>query len=122
MNSRMKGKRGELEAVRALKTLGLDAERTVQHEGRGSAGDVRVFGANVHAEVKGRATITACRVMDQDIRDCRRGATPAVLMRENRGPFLLMLQLSDWWRLVAEFDQARGHAALTVGSAPIEIR
>ena len=109
MNSRNKGKRIELEACKALRALGLQAERTVQHEGRGSAGDIRVFGTTLHAEVKGRATITACRFMDQAIRDCRRGATPAVLMRENRGPFLLLCRLQDIPALVEQWLAGRAH-------------
>jgi hypothetical protein len=112
VNSRDKGKRGELEACRALRALGLDAERTVQHEGRGSAGDVRVFGCNAHLEVKLREQFTVYKHMAQAIRDCRPGGVPAVLLKQNRSPFLLMLQLSDWWRLVDEFETAKGHAAL----------
>lgn len=116
MNSRNKGKRGELEACRALRALGLDAERTVQHEGRGSAGDVRVFGCNAHLEVKLREQFTVYKHMAQAIRDCRPGGVPACLLKQNRSPFLLMLQLSDWWRLVDEFDQAKLHAVQSVGA------
>lgn len=122
MNSRMKGKRGELEAVRALRAIGLEAERTVQHEGRGSAGDVRLFGCNAHLEVKLREQFTVYKHMQQAIRDCRPGGTPAVLLKQNRSPFLLMLQLSDWWRLVGEFDQAKSHACQLVGGGVLEVR
>ena len=43
-------------------------------------------------------------------------------MEQAEVSWLIMLQLSDWWRLVAEFDQARGHAALSVGAGVLEVR
>lgn len=55
INSRAKGKRGELEAVKYLKSLGFaDARRTVQYNGRGGRGDVECPESlpNIHLEVK----------------------------------------------------------------------
>jgi hypothetical protein len=75
-----------------------------------------VFGCNAHLEVKLREQFTVYKHMEQAIRDARVGATPAVLLRQNRSPWLIMLQLSDWWRLVAEFDSAKLHACQSVGA------
>jgi len=116
MNSRQKGKRLELEACRALRALGLEAERTVQHEGRGSAGDIRIFGAGVHTEVKGRRAITALRWLDQAKRDAEAGALPWVVMRENAGEWVAMLQLRLLWDIVDKLAHARTR------QAPLEVR
>ena len=126
MNSRAKGKRIELDAVRALRWLGLEAERTVQYEGRGSAGDIRLVGAPaLHLECKGREVLSAQRFMDQADRDCPDGRTPAVVMRENRGQFLLMCYLADFWDIRNHLDDAKA-AAMTLCTkavpAPVETR
>jgi len=96
MNSRRKGKTIELDAVRALRALDIEAVRTIQYQGRGSAGDIRIHGApDLHCEVKGRASLLAARFMDQAVADAYPGCLPIVLMRENRGRFLLMHYLHD---------------------------
>ena len=96
MNSRTKGKRIELDAVRALREIGIEAERTIQYQGRGSAGDIRIHGApELHLEVKGRASLLAQRFMDQAVADAYPGHYPTVLMRENRGRFMLLSYLTD---------------------------
>jgi hypothetical protein len=126
MNSRAKGKRIELDAVRALRWLGLEAERTVQYEGRGSAGDIRLVGAPaLHLECKGREVLSAQRFMDQADRDCPDGRTPAVIMRENRGQFLIMCYLADFWDIARYLDEAKaeaGRLATLAVPAPLETR
>ena len=109
MNSRMKGKRGELALCRELRKLGFVANRTVQHQGFGSAGDVSIAGTTLHTEGKLRAKITAVRWLDQAIRDCRRGWTPWVVMKENRGPFIVMCRLDDMPALVEQWLAGRAH-------------
>lgn len=53
INSRQKGKRGELEACRWLRSLGYAAERGVQYCGRAGAADIVVAELpHVHFEVK----------------------------------------------------------------------
>lgn len=109
-NSRAKGKRGELELVKALKALGLQAERTVQHEGRGSSGDVRVFGSLLHVENKRRRRLTVQAFMDQALADSAPHTVPLVVMRQDGGQHLAMFQLNDLWRLVEQASRAKAHA------------
>lgn len=113
LNSRAKGKRIELEATHALRGLGIRAERTAQHQGKGSSGDIVIAGTTVHCEVKGYAAIAACRFMDQAIRDARSGSVPLVLMRENRGEWMAMLRLADAARMAIELRHAQEHSRLT---------
>ena len=98
VNSRQKGKRGELEAARALRAmLGVPVTRAAQHSGKEQA-DLRGT-PGVHWEVKLYAKIGACRFMDQAEAESG-GDVPVVLMRENGGRWLLVVPL-------ARFDQLR---------------
>jgi hypothetical protein len=118
-NSRQKGKRLERLAVAALKLLGFNAERTQQYQGRGSNGDVRVYGTHLHVEVKGRATITAARWMDQAVSDSMPHTIPLVVMREDRGPWLAMCRLHDLPQLAEQHAAGVAHAKLC-GEAPCQ--
>lgn len=112
LNSRAKGKRIELDATHALRVLGVRAERTAQHQGKGSSGDILIYGSTVHCEVKGHAAIAACRFMDQAIADARPGSVPLVLMRENRGEWMAMLRLADAPRFAMELRHAQDYSRL----------
>lgn len=112
MNSRTKGKRGELELCKAFRSLGLLAERTVQHEGRGSSGDVRIFGARIHTEGKRRRRLTVQQFMDQALADSAPHQVPLVVMRQDGGKFLAMFQLHELWELIEQLQAAKAHAEL----------
>lgn len=107
MNSRRKGKRLELDACRALRALGFTCQRTQQYQGSGSYGDVEIAGTTLHAEVKGRRAINMLRWMEQADRDRRPGTKPIVLMRENAGPWHLLLRLEDLPRVIEEYMEGR---------------
>lgn len=97
MNSRAKGKRGELAARDGIRQhLGVGARRTQQHCGRYGDADLDVDMPGTHFEVKNVKSIAAARFMDQAVRDAKAdGDLPLVLMRENRGDWLVMVRLSD---------------------------
>ena len=81
MNSRNKGKRGELEASKALaQHLGIDTRRTAQVDGGLSADIIGWDG--VHIEVKRRKRLSAIDYLRQAERDTN-GDTPIALMRED---------------------------------------
>lgn len=95
MNSRAKGKRIELEAVHALTGIGWDCTRSAQHCGK-EAADLRTKRpAGIHVEVKGRKALAVQDFMDQAVRDKFASDLPIVLMRENRGDWLVMVRLRD---------------------------
>ena len=95
--SRDKGKRGEREWAAWLRDW-LDcgnARRGQQHQGGAESPDV-VGGINgTHVEVKRRASIGAARFLDQAIYDAGPRQLPYVAMREDRGPWLLLIRAQD---------------------------
>lgn len=110
MNSRRKGKVGELEAARALREhLGLPVTRAAQHSGKEQA-DLRGT-PGIHWEVKRRRKIGAARFMDQAMREARVVETcdiPVVLMREDGHPFwTVMVPLTGLELFIERLQRAR---------------
>jgi hypothetical protein len=62
------------------------------------------MGARFHTEVKVRKSIAACRYYDQALRDQKPGTVPMVLMREDRGEWMIMLRLEDLPDLIEAVD------------------
>lgn len=99
-NSRAKGARGEREARDAVNMhLGMCSIRSAQAGGKFSA-DLLHTG-NLHCECKKRRTIAAARFMDQAVADCGT-RIPVVVMREDRGGWLLVVRIEDARRFAAE--------------------
>lgn len=104
---REKGKRGERQAAREIeRVLGIPASRTAQHCGKAGMADIDM-GAAFHPEVKTRKSIAACRFFDQAESDRGENALPIVLMKEDRGPFFLMLKLDDLPQLMELIADAK---------------
>lgn len=81
MNSKRKGKRGELELVRKLQEYGYDCYRGQQYSGVG--GD-DVIGLNgIHIECKRQERLNIYEAMRQAIRDAKTDEKPAVFWRRN---------------------------------------
>ena len=98
MNSRSKGKRGELEWAAYLRDhLGLEARRGQQHSGSPDSPDVVGGIPLTHAEVKRVEALNINKAMEQAERDC--GANiPYVAHRRNRKPWLVTLRAADLTR------------------------
>ncbi len=98
MNSRRKGKTGELDAVHALeRALNVQARRGVQYKGTPDSPDV-VIPLPVHIEVKRRERVNLYEAMEQAAEQC--GAKiPVVMWRRNRKPWLVCVRLEDLARL-----------------------
>ena len=104
INSKQKGKRGELEIVRALKNYGYDARRTAQYCGNtGDAADV-VGLPGIHIEVKRVERLNLSETMTQAIRDARSGEAPAVFHRRSNAPWWVTMRLEDWINLYREWE------------------
>lgn len=99
-NSRRKGKRGELEAAKALKSLGIEARRSVQYCGRSGTADLAMDRA-IHFEVKRQERLNPYEAIEQAARDSD-GKVPAVLWRRNRREWLLILRLADLSMFIEE--------------------
>lgn len=94
MNSRSKGKRGELMAAKELQRIfGIECRRGVQFQGGPDSPDVCGIPA-VHIEVKNTETFNAYKAMAQAVSDCGTN-TPLVLHKRNRGEWLAIVRLDD---------------------------
>ncbi len=96
MNSKQKGKRGELEIANILKGYGYDCRRTAQYNGKEQGSLADVIGLpGIHIEVKRVERINIDVCMEQAIRDCQ-GDTPTVWHRRNNKPWYVTMRLEDW--------------------------
>lgn len=95
MNSRVKGKRGELEVAKILREHGYDARRGQQFAGIN--GDADVVGVEgLHLEVKRVEALNIEKAMEQSRRDARDGEIPTVFHRKNGKPWLVTLDLENF--------------------------
>lgn len=98
MNSRQKGKRGELELAHILKSYGYEARRGQQY--CGANGDADVVGLpGVHIEVKRVERLDLYGAMEQAERDAREDEIPAVFTRKNNKNWLVCMKLEDFIEL-----------------------
>ena len=103
MNSRNKGKRGELELSRRLREYGYECRRGQQFSG--ANGDADVVGLpGIHIECKRVEKLNIYDAIDQSRRDARHGELPAVFHRKNDCDWLVTMRLSDWINLYREFQ------------------
>lgn len=107
MNSRDKGKRGELEACAILDSMGLDCRRTVQYNGRQGDADVACDRFPVHIEVKRTERLNPYAFMDQAIRDAKGKHPPMVMMKGNNRPWLIMIRAVDLELIARRYLDAR---------------
>lgn len=104
MNSRQKGKRGELELANFLKKCGYDAHRGQQYNGADGSADV-IGLPGIHIECKRVERLDLDSAMEQATRDARDGETPAVFHRRNGKPWKVTVELGDFLTL---YEKANG--------------
>lgn len=98
MNSRDKGKRGELELAKKLKEYGYDCRRGQQY--CGSNGDADVVGLpGVHIEVKRVEQLNLYKAVSQAVGEAQDGEIPAVFHRKNNRDWLVTIPLDEWMKL-----------------------
>lgn len=107
MNSRTKGKRGELEIAHLLKDYGYEARRSQQYAGINSDADV-VGLPGVHIEVKRVEKLNIDTAMAQSIRDARENEIPVVMHRKNRAEWLVTMQFAEWMKLYQSWEEDNG--------------
>lgn len=106
MNSRVKGKQGELELARALRAEGYDCRRGQQYSG--ANGDADVVGLpGIHIECKRVERLNLEDAMAQATHDARDGELPAVFHRKNRGKWLVTMPLESWMEIYREWEAGR---------------
>lgn len=101
MNSRDKGKRGELELAKKLKEYGYDTRRGQQY--CGSNGDADVVGLpGIHIECKRVEKLNLYDAMSQAVSDSKKDEMPAVFHRKNHCEWLVTMRFDDFMKMYGE--------------------
>lgn len=101
MNSKRKGKAGELEFAHKLTNEGFAARRGQQFSGNPDAPDV-VCDLPFHFEVKRVERLNILDAMVQAAADCG-SKMPVVAHRRNHGQWMITMIADDWIKLVREY-------------------
>lgn len=116
VNSRQKGKRGELEWRDVLRAAGYaDARRGQQYSGTETSEDVVGGPQGFHCEVKLRERHDMWEAIQQASEDCAPGAVPYVAAKRARQPWLVVMRAEDWLRLVAQAAAASSDTSVVGG-------
>ena len=104
INSRRKGKAGELEASHYLTALfDLPVRRGVQYSGGHDSADI--FGLEgLHFEVKRTERLSLYDAVKQAQQDAGPDEVPLVLHRRSRKPWLVILAADDLIKLAKQID------------------
>lgn len=108
--SRTKGKVGEREIAKILRSYGFsEAKRGQQY--CGASGDADVVGLpGVHIEVKRVERLNLKAAMNQSEHDARDGEVPAVFHRANGERWKATMYLDDFMEMAVKlFDNERNH-------------
>lgn len=106
INSRDKGKRGELEVAHIMQSYGYDARRGQQFSGL--QGDADVVGVpGLHLEIKRVKTLRLDDAMEQSIRDAREDEIPVVIHRKDKQPWRVTLSLEDFMKLYQAYERSK---------------
>ena len=98
INSRDKGKRGELELVHKLKEYGYDCRRSQQYAGINN--DADVVGLNgVHIECKRVEKLNLDLAIEQSVRDAKTNEIPAVFHRKNGKQWSVTIPMDSFMKL-----------------------
>lgn len=106
-NSKAKGKNGELEAVRLIKSEGYDVHRSAQFCGNNPEGTADVVGlSGIHVEVKRVEHLNIDDALNQAKRDSEKadGGIPIVLHRKNNTTWKVTMDAHDWFTLYREWE------------------
>lgn len=105
INSKRKGKTGELELARKLRELGYDARRSVQYNGKEEEGQADLLGLpGIHIECKRTEKLNLYEAVNQAKRDSTgKGELPVVFHRRNNCEWLAVMPLEDFIKLYREY-------------------
>ena len=104
MNSKNKGKRGELEIAHILQKHGYDARRTAQFCGNtGDAADV-IGLDGFHLEVKRCETTKIWEWIAQAENDHKADTVPLVVFRRSRSPWMVCLNFETFLEILRRQD------------------
>ncbi len=102
INSKRKGKTGELELAHKLGEYGFKCRRTQQYAGK-VENSADVIGLPfIHCEVKRVEQLNIDKAMEQAVRDSKTGL-PAVFHRKNHKDWLVTMRLDDFMKVYGEY-------------------
>ena len=105
INSKRKGKAGELELARKLKEYGYNVRRSVQYNGKEEDGQADLVGMpGVHIECKRTEKLNLYDAINQARRDSEgKDELPVVFHRRNNCEWLAILPLACFVELYREY-------------------
>lgn len=98
INSKQKGKKGELEFSNLCKEHGFNTRRSQQYCGINNDADV-VGLEGIHVEVKRVERLNVSNAIRQAIEDKAEGEIPIVAHRKNYEDWLVTMTAEDWFKL-----------------------
>ena len=99
INSKQKGKKGELEFSHLLKKHGFEARRGQQYSGTETTADIISELDRLHFEVKRVERLNIDNAIEQAVKDCG-DKIPVVAHRKNRKDWLITMKFDDWIELI----------------------
>lgn len=105
INSRSKGKNGELEFSHYLKDHGHEARRGQQFSGGDDSPDVVSSIDWIHWEVKRVEALQVYKSVEQAKRDAGSGRIPVVAHRKNREEWLAIFPMDDLMKLIERLER-----------------
>jgi len=103
INSKRKGKRGELEWAHFCRQQGYDVRRGQQYSGIGGADCVGLLG--IHQEVKRTNRLQIYDALEQAKRDAPPSTLPIVAHRRDRQGWVVIMDAEDWFELYRAWEE-----------------
>lgn len=106
MNSKRKGNAGERELCGILSVAGISTRNDQRYVGGVDNPDIsfRIGANHFHVECKRAEKFNAYAAMEQAEHDANGHAIPVVMHRRNRRPWLVVMRLPDWLKLVKQSE------------------
>lgn len=106
INSRRKGKEGEIALAKILRGYGYEARRGVQYHGGADSPDV-VGLPGIHIECKRVERLDLTAAYEQAFRDSGDDEIPAVFHKKSKEPWMVTVSLEDFMRLYGGSDYGK---------------
>jgi len=107
INSRRKGKTGELELAHLLTEAGFPARRGQQIKGTQDSPDIEFLdpslGKRLYVECKRRQSLNLHKTMAIAVSESGEGQTPVIMHRRNSEDWLMTVRLSDGLKMLEAF-------------------
>ena len=111
VNSKRKGKSGELELAAKMKGHGYDVRRSVQYNGKAEDGQADLLGLpGIHIECKRTEALRLYEAIDQAKRDSKyKNQIPVVFHRKNNCEWLAIMTLDDFMEIYKEWEAGKNN-------------